>query len=284
MCGFENHCQIWLALVPCLLAGVARADFKALAHVYPYFTQPEGGLEVEVWSGFETGSDPQGYLHDPALHTLLQEQVEVEYGITDHWDVSLYSVFEQAPPLAAGQPSPLTLDAFQVETRYRFAEKGRWPVDTEVYLEVERPVDLSQPFELEGRLILAKDIRHFFVQANLIDAETLASGAAFGWDVALYAGAGYEIRPWIRLGIEALEEYQHPAFIGAAPPQETLHLGPSLALASPRFWFVITPAFRVLASPTTSYASGAGGYPSSYANAEIGSDLRLLAIFGVTLN
>ncbi|HUB08993.1 MAG TPA: hypothetical protein VMB50_18435 [Myxococcales bacterium] len=288
MVGFENHFQKYIAaLALCLPAGLARADFKSFAHIYPYFTQPQGGLEVEVWSGFETASDPLGYLHDFAQHTLLQEQVEVEYGITDHWDVSLYSVLEEQAPLAAGQPSPLEFDSFQVETRYRFAEKGKWPVDTELYLEIERPVDLTQPFELEGKLILAKDIHHFFVQANLIEEETLQSGAAFGWDLGLYAGAGYEIRPWIRVGLEALEEYQHPAFTGTVPAQETLHLGPSIALASSRLWFVITPAFRVLATPTTPYASGstaAGGFPSTYANAEVGSDLRLLAIFGVTLN
>ncbi|MHB8419689.1 MAG: hypothetical protein ACYDCL_16555 [Myxococcales bacterium] len=289
MYGFKNHFHVCglASLAICTAPALARADLKSFAHIYPYFTQPEGGLEVEVWSGFETGSSPVGYLHDFALHTLLQEQVEVEYGITDHWDVSLYSVLEQNPPASTGQPSPLVLDSFQVETRYRFAEKGRWPVDTELYLEVERPVDLAQPFELEGKLILGKDIHHFFVQANLIEAETLQSGAAFGWDLALYAGAGYEIRPWIRLGVEVLEEYQHPTFTGSAPPQETLHLGPSLSLASSRLWFVVTPAFRVYANPTTPYAGGgvtAGGYPATYSNAEVGSDLRLLAIFGVTLN
>jgi hypothetical protein len=290
MSGFENHFHLWAAgvasLAPCLVAAPARGDFKSFAHIYPYFTQPEGGLEVEVWSGFETASDPLGYLHDFAQHTVLQEQVEVEYGLTNHWDVSLYSVFEQEPA-SSTETSSLSLEGFQVETRYRFAEKGRWPVDTELYLEVERPVNLALPFELEGKLILAKDIQHFFVQANLIESETLQSGSAFGWDLACYAGAGYQIRPWIRLGVEVLEEYQHPAFTGSIPDQETLHLGPSLALASSRLWFVITPAFRVYANPTTPYTGGsnaAGGYPYTYANEEIGSDMRLLAIFGVTLN
>lgn len=288
MVGFENHFQKWiLAAIACGLSAHAYADFKAFAHIYPYFTQPEGGLEVEVWSGFETGSDPMGYLHNFAQHTLLEEQAEVEYGITNHWDVSLYTVFEQNPPTPSNQPSPLELNSFQVETRYRFAEKGQWPVDTELYLEVERPVDLALPFELEAKLILAKDIHRFFLQANLTDSETLQSGNAFGWDVAAYVGAGYEIRPWIRVGAEVLEEYQHAAFTGSAPDQETLHIGPSVAIASSRLWFVITPAFRVYANPTTPYANGstaAGGFPTTFGNPEIGSDLRLLAIFGVTLN
>ncbi len=275
MSAFENHYQTLILGALLGLAGPARADFKSFAHIYPYFTQPQGGLEVEVWSGFEVGSDPAGYLRSVPLHTLLQEQVEVEYGLTDHWDVSLYGVLEQQPPVGAGQPSPLVLDAFQIETRYRFAEKGRWPVDTELYLEVERPVALTQPFELEAKLILAKDVPRFFFQAIVIDAETLASGSAFGYDLALYAGAGYEIRPWIRVGVEALEEYQRVAF--TTQPLETLHVGPSIALAGPRLWFVVTPAFRVYASPDPQLAPGVF-------NPEVGSDLRLLAILGVPLN
>ncbi len=261
---FATHLRlaaVSLALLSCSVAVSARADFKAFAHIYPYFTQPAGGMEVEVWNGLETGN-----LGRLAQSTLLQEQVEVEYGITDHWDVSLYSVLEQAPSELAGVPAALTFDAFQVETRYRFAEKGQWPVDTELYAEVERPIDLRQPFEGEFKLILEKDVHKLFFQLNLIDAEQLASGPAFGYDLAAHFGVGYEIRPWIRVGVEALENYQVDPTSGSSAPQETVHVGPSLALAGPRFWVVITPAFRVAGQDTID---------------EVGNDLRLRVIFGL---
>jgi hypothetical protein len=274
MLNSENHSQFWAIGLGacCLCSGTAAADFKAFAHIYPYFTQPEGGREIEVWSGLETAD-----LSNPSQTTLLEEQIEIEYGLTNHWDVSLYGVLQEAPIVSPGVPSPLTFDRFQVETRYRFAEKGLWPVDTEVYAEIERPVDLSRPFELETKLILAKDIHHFYVQANLIDAENLVTGTAFGYDLGLNLGVGYEIRPWIRVGVEGLENYQMPSVnpqkppVGYSPlfPQETIHIGPSVAVASSRLWFVVTPAFRVY---------GSSDIPN------VGNDMRFLAIVGLPLD
>jgi hypothetical protein len=46
-------------------------------------------------------------------------------------------------------------------------------------------------------------------------------------------------------------------------------VGPSVALASSRFWFVVTPAFRVYGSSNI---------------ADVGNDMRLLAIVGVPLD
>lgn len=266
MFGPENHSQVCLAALAacCLCAGTARADFKAFAQIYPYFTQPEGGREIEVWSDFETAS-----LSNPSQTTLLEEQVEIEYGLTNHWDVSLYGVVQQTPPISPGVPAPLTFDRFQLETRYRFAEKGLWPIDTEVYAEVERPIDLSRPFELETKLILAKDFHKFFVQANLIDAENLIGGTAFGYDLGLNLGFGYEIRPWLRVGVEGLENYQLLSQNPGVTPQETIHVGPSIALATERLWFVITPAFRVYGTSNI---------------ADVGNDMRLLAIVGIPLD
>ncbi|HUJ27409.1 MAG TPA: hypothetical protein VLW85_15400 [Myxococcales bacterium] len=40
-------------------------------------------------------------------------RVELEYGLTDHWDIALYHVVEQD----SGQP--LHFDSWRMETRYR---------------------------------------------------------------------------------------------------------------------------------------------------------------------
>ena len=241
-----------------LAAPAARADFKAFAHVYPYFTQPEGGKEVEIWNGIETGD-----LSHPGTTTLLDERAEIEYGLTDHWDLSFYWVFHQAPE------APIALDSYQLETRYRFAEKGLWPVDTELYAEVERPTDLSQPFELETKLILEKDVHRFLFQGNLIDEEKLVGGAVFGYRLAFNGGAGYEVRPGLRFGVELLANHELPFAAPGALPEDTLHVGPSIALATSRFWFVLTPAFRVLGHDDLE---------------DMGSALRLRFIVGIPLD
>jgi hypothetical protein len=263
MINTDNHSQLRLLGLlgasllgaALLLSGVARADYKAFAHVYPYFTQPEGGTEIEAWTSFDTAD-----LSHRAASTLIQESLELEYGITDHWDVSFYWVLSQAPM------GPLTIDSYRLETRYRFAEKGDWPVDTEIYVEVERPADFSLPFELEAKLILEKDVGHFFFQGNFIAEFKLATGAQFGYLLEFAGGAGVQITPGFKVGIETLLDHQQDNTI--TPTTNAFYLGPSLALASSHFWCVLTPAFRVAGSSLDD---------------AIGNDLRLRFIIGIPL-
>jgi hypothetical protein len=257
----DNHSQLryllgcGCAFAVLVLPAIARADYKAFAHVYPYFTQPEGGKEIEAQTSFETAD-----LSHRAASTVIQESLEVEYGITDHWDISFYWVLSQAPS------QPLVIDSYRLETRYRFVEKGVWPVDTEIYGEVERPADLSLPFELEGKLILERDVHRFFFQGNFVGEFKLVGGAQFGYLLAFEGGAGYQITPGFKVGLEILLDHQQVS--QATATTNACYLGPSLALASSNFWFVITPAFRVAGSSLDD---------------AIGNDLRLRFIIGIPL-
>ncbi|MHB1845540.1 MAG: hypothetical protein ACYCWW_11985 [Deltaproteobacteria bacterium] len=257
MAGFDNHYRIVL-LAALGLSLPARADFKSFAHVYPYFTQPEGGKEVEIWNGLEVGD-----LSHPGATNLIDELAEIEYGLTDHWDLSLYWELQQAPG------GPLAIDGYQLESRYRFGEKGLYPIDVELYGEIERPADLAMPFEAEAKLILEKDIGHFFFQGNLIDAEELAGGAAFGYRLAFNGGAGYELRPGIHLGAELLLNDAVNGLALGGGFDRSVRLGPSLSLATSRFWFVITPAFLVAGQSSIE---------------EYGSAMRLRFIVGIPLD
>ena len=235
MVGFDNHYQfryLGVGFVLVLWALPARADYKAFAHVYPYFTQPQGGKEIEVWTSLETGD-----LNKFSSTTLIQQNVEIEYGITDHWDVSFYSIFQQPPQQS------YRLDAFSLETRYRFAERGQLPVDTEVYLEFEQPTDFNQPSELEGKLILEKGYKHFFSELNLYGEFKLTNNQQFGYLLGADGGSGYEITRAFRVGIEYLLNWQQLDRL--TPAVGSFYLGPSLALASTSFWMVATPAFKV---------------------------------------
>jgi len=59
--------------------------------------QPEGNLELELWNDI---SAPVAGGFDQA--STLQ-RIELEYGLTDHWDLALYHVFGQdrAPPFGS---------------------------------------------------------------------------------------------------------------------------------------------------------------------------------------
>jgi hypothetical protein len=116
-------------------------------------------------------------------------------------------------------------------------------VDTEVYLEIERPTDWNQPWEAEGKLILQKGFGHFFAQLNLISEFKVHTGVQYGYLLGADGGLGYQISPAFRVGVEYLADVQRVNLL--SPTFGSFYLGPSLAWATPNVWAVITPDFKV---------------------------------------
>jgi hypothetical protein len=213
-------------LAVALAAPAARADRRTLIRAYEYMTQPAGNLELEIWNDVEAPKDG-GFDQALTVH-----RVELEYGITDHWDVALYHVFEQ------GRTDPFHFDSWRVETRYRLFEKNVLPVDVELYLEVERPADFTAPWETEEKVILEKDFGSFALVANLVaEQKFLHAGEGHSWEVD--AGARYEVVPALRLGAEfwTIQETANAVTGGS------YFLGPSISWASSRLWLQLGAGF-----------------------------------------
>jgi hypothetical protein len=214
-----------IATAALLCASPARADRRTLIRAYEYMTQPQGNLELEIWNDVE--APRSGFTDATIVHRL-----ELEYGITDHWDAALYHVFESAP--GAGT----RFDSWRLESRYRFAEKGVWPIDTMVYLEVERPADFAESFEGEAKLILEKSFGNFAVVGNLVYEQQLFSAGDFhAFEIDL--GARYEVSPALRLGAEVwtTRDTTHGA------TEKRYFAGPSVSVATSRFWLQLGAGF-----------------------------------------
>ncbi len=216
---FQMIMRIIIAIIMTSAGGAAHADQRSFVRSYEYATQPKGNLEFELWNEIEP---PRGDLSA----ALITTRVEFEYGLTDHWDISLYHVFEQGGPDHAS----LRFNSWRVESRYRLAERGEWPVDVMLYLEVERPTELTEPFELEEKLILAKDLGRFGLVLNLVGEQKIFRGAERNWEVDL--GARYEVVPQLRV---AAEVWTLQAVTGAGSTG-TWYAGPSLSVATGRIW------------------------------------------------
>jgi len=194
----------------------ARADRRSFGYTYEYQTMPEGGLDLEIWA---TQIRPQ--FGDAA--TGFQLQLEVEYGITDHWDLAFYQVFAQGP----GDTDAFVFDATKIETRYRFAERGEWPIDVLAYFEIVKPLR-EDAVELEAKAILARDVGPVTFALNLIGELALGSDVHFipGWSL----GATWEVVPAFHIGAETFGERNEDATIHA-------WAGPAVSWApSPKLW------------------------------------------------
>ncbi len=197
------------------LVSVSAADRRRFVWTYEYHTMPAGGAELEHYFGYELNDrdnpDAGSYSH----------QLEVEVGISDRWDISIYQMFSQV------NESGFAYDGFKLRTRYRLFESGTYPVDPLLYLELKRPSDHAEPTVLEGKLILARTHQQVFSAFNLVLERELGSGHELEWKYDL--GLGYEFIPAVSLALEAKGNFESG--------DDNKHgLGPTLSLARGTVW------------------------------------------------
>ncbi|MHC4510684.1 MAG: hypothetical protein ACYTAO_17300 [Planctomycetota bacterium] len=209
MLSVIDYKHVFRAGVVLLLLGcssLAYADRRGYVWTYEYMTMPEGASELEYYL---TTKVPD--LHKYDNRNTWEHQVEYEYGLTDWWDVAVY----------------LEYTGTKVRTRYRFGEKGMYPLDVLLYLEYIRPDDSDSPEVLEGKLILAKD----FGRVNLAYNQIVEDGISNGGETehACAAGVNYEFNPTWKLGVESTGNLT----------EEKYYLGPTVSWAHEKFWVAL---------------------------------------------
>jgi len=213
-------------------AGTAHADRRAFGYTYEYNTMAEGGLDLELWNTQSRSTFDGGTAG-------LEWKAELEYGITDHWDIALYQVFAQD-----GREGAVAYDETSLETRYRFAERGQWPVDVLVYLELAKGFGATK-WDVEPKLVLARDLGKLSLNLNFapeVQFSRTADAGKTSLDVALEPswalGASYEVSPRWKVGAETF---------GAHPFAEKVTeawVGPAVSWApSAKLWVASTAAF-----------------------------------------
>ncbi|HUS29981.1 MAG TPA: hypothetical protein VMZ53_15855 [Kofleriaceae bacterium] len=216
------------------LDSTAHADRRMFTSTYEYKTVPEGHTALELWH------TESRQTWDNTTPQALEHILEIEHGLTDHWDLAFYTVFDQtAGGTVAGvatESEPFHLAEMKLETRYRFADRGELPVDILAYGELVKVFGESI-YEVEAKGIFARDFDKVTVALNVIAEIMLGKNAPetepeFGWAL----GASYEVHPKVNVGVETYGEIEEEE-VGAS-------IGPALAIApSGNFWFTFTAAF-----------------------------------------
>jgi hypothetical protein len=210
-------------------SSTAHADLRSFTETYEFSTVPEGRTAIELWhtQGRNTwnADTPQTF----------EQIVEIEHGITDKWDIAMYSVFEQTSGDAM-TAEPFHFSELKLETRYKLADRGELPVDTLLYLEGAKHFGESA-YDLEGKVILARDFDRLTAAVNAI------AEVQFGKDVpetelelGAAAGLTFQVHPKLRIGGEAYGTYEEEELAVAA--------GPAISIAAAsNFWIAVTAGF-----------------------------------------
>jgi len=199
----------------------AHADRRAYATTYEAVTAPKGELDVEMWSTYAR----DGEVLDGPASKGFRNMLELEYGLTDRWDLALYNLFDTTSASA-----DTGYAGAKLETRYRLLPAGSWILDPVIYFELQllRRGDAREKFET--KLILARDQGPWNVAFNLAaEAEHLLTSE---WipETEYALGVSRELGgPALKAGLELFGKAEKP-------PGESVELfawtGPALSWAT----------------------------------------------------
>jgi len=212
------------ALVLLLFPSVAwahRDDY--LDETFVYVTLGRHEFELEGWAEARRGTDHR---------TAGWYTGAFEYGITFHWMADgAAQILDRGDGLQFGR--------LRLETRARFAEEGRWPVDVAASTEYEHETRASAGVESEDvltpRLVLSRDVSHDLNTTLNLDFPIRLTGER---DVTFaYAlGVRYPAETVVRVGTELKGDPSErtatvfPQVWFALPKELTLKFGTGIGL------------------------------------------------------
>ncbi len=215
--------RFWMTIVAIgtlCAANSARAERRTFAEVYEPEVNGKDVMDLLLWNQL-------GHKWKNSAVDDTKFRIELQYGLTDQLDMTVYQNFEQSP----STNQDLKFESTAVELRYLLAPRGEWPIDVLVYLEAYKKYS-SAEFELEPKLVVGKACGKWRWTANLF-AEVEIEGSAEVTPAFSLAG-GYDYSDKLRFGLEATSELaetitargdESRELVAAGGP--TLHFQPS---------------------------------------------------------
>ncbi len=226
----------------------AAATPRVLPFSYPNETLSENAVELEVITDANPLRVPAD-ANDASLGNVWEPewtiQTELEYGITDRFELGLYQVFKAEP--VAGGDNAFAFDGLKWRLRTRLAEPGQWPVDIGLYFELET---MHDELALEGKVNLQRRFGRALMLSNLwVEEEferpydTKAHGREVHFIVDPTAGVAYEIAPAFQPGVEFWARGQLVASGDTAQARENSRVhyfvGPTTHVNLGRLWWTM---------------------------------------------
>ena len=242
-------CVLTLALS----SAISFAGVRHFTFLYEAPTSARGSFELENWLTWKRTSDP-------ARADQVEFRHEIEYGVTDKFQASLYLADWSYE--STDEHSGATYSDSGIELIYNLTNPVVDPVGFSIYGELKVGDRLV---ELESKLIAQKNFGPWILAYNAT-LEAVWEGDDLNereGEITQALGASYEISPALSVGLELLHEFVLPDW----RDEETirnLFVGPNVSYRSGN-WFV-----------TVSALAQATDTPDE-------ADLQLRTIFGIGL-
>jgi hypothetical protein len=212
-----------MAVMMAGLTATSHADRRSYVWTYESITMPAGMAEGEYYL---TAKVPDTGASDDST---WQHQVELEYGLLDNWDISMYQMWKQT--YESDEESEFNYEGFKLRSRYKLTKTGDYIIDPLIYAEYIMNAAPDKADVVEAKLVLAKDIGNFNIAYNQIIERALEGDADTEHGYA--AGISYDIVSAVSLGLEAKGSYSEVEHaVGPVISVETEKIWLSLGMAA----------------------------------------------------
>lgn len=235
-----NHATFTAATALALLAfaPLTHATERRFTYTYEVTTAPKGVFELENWVTWQLSRGHKG--ESDRAHEF-DFRHELEYGVTDRWEVSLYFADWHILDDADHNRSARYDDA-ALETIYRLTNPTTDFLGSALYGEIHYGDEL---LELEGKLLLQKDIGPLVAAYNVV-MEGKWTGRRLDereGEFSQTLGLSYELMPQLTVGAEVLHEIDIPDWSKAE--KSVVWAGPNASFRSGSWFATVTPLFRL---------------------------------------
>lgn len=204
------------AALVAVLAGTAHADRRIFTQPFQYGTEAPDDTSFTFW---HTEARPAF----DARTTYLDFKLQLQQGLTEHWDAALYTTFVERTSTG------FAFGEVRLQNRYRFVDRSEWPVDVQLQLDLAKQHATSS-YEAAARLVLARDLDALSLAANALVLRTFGNDVDGELQLWWSAGASYELHPKLNVGVESL---------GRIDPN-AVAVGPVISVApSNRVWLTL---------------------------------------------
>ena len=168
-----------------LIAAAGPADY-----VYtPNVEYGEREIDFKIGSAKSSGEE-----------RLRAGSLSFGYGISERWFTEVYAKYEQS-----GGGS-MRFDAFEWENRFQLTEQGRFPADLGFVIELERPRDRAEGYEVRLGPLFQTDWDRWQLNFNVLLEHHFRSEAGSATELGYQWQVRYLSRGSVDLGVQSFGE------------------------------------------------------------------------------
>jgi hypothetical protein len=194
-----------------LLAGSFIAPAFAGPAEYIYMPKVEYGereIDIKYGSRKMSGGD------------LSAASIGLGFGLTEYWFSEVYVKYNRANDTTS-------LDAYEWENKFQLTETGQYPIDVGMLLEIERPQDRTEGYEVTFGPLLQTEFDKLQLNANLLFTRNYRADASNIMQTKYQVQAKYRLKKEFAFGMQGfgeLGDYNHWSSVG----DQTHRFGPAI--------------------------------------------------------